>query len=280
MVEHERTNGDREAIALARVMKRLTNLAQPLERDAAIEQIGRVAAESIDADLGFVGLLGSDSKLRLEHVHGGQTNALVDLCVERGCGLGGKVLLLGQVASVEDYAVSNSISHEYDEAIAREGMRGVLCLPLSVGDELLGVAYVSNRTPTVYSDVMVDNVLTAVEAAKLAVSVADRSRELTEAAVQLERERTVSTLDATVSGHLQQILAVAEKIAADPNSSQRLIDQARSIASSADNACTAFRKVADTPNSTTQESAPSQPLTAILSRRELCLLYTSDAADE
>ncbi len=229
-----------EPLQISDVLRSITDLAAPLERSAILEQVGRVAAESIDADLGFIGLLDGVDKLQLAAVHGGSSGALERLQVERGRGLGGKVLALGEPASVEDYTSAESITHEYDSEIAEEGLRGVLCLPLVVNDSLLGVAYVSERSPTVYSDAMVDRVLTAVESAKIALAMADRSRELTEAALEVDRQRTVRALDASVSDHLASILATAQSIAADPSSSLELVSQARSIIATAGNASSLF----------------------------------------
>lgn len=222
-------------------LRTVEDLAAPLEREAVIDSIGRAAAESIGADLGFVGLLDGPDKLRLTGVHGGETDALESLQVERGRGLGGKVLAEGGADFVSDYAVADSITHDYDAPIAREGLAGVLCLPLVVSDDLIGVAYVSDRVPTVYSDVQLDRVLTAVESARLALSMADRSRQLTEAAIEVERERTAKALDASVGEHLGQILEIARAIAADPQSSSSLIAQASTIIETAGNASTALR---------------------------------------
>lgn len=215
--------------AVAEVLSVISDLAEPLERSAVLERVGRAAAQSIDSDVGFVGLLDGPDHLRLTAVHGGHTSALETIRVERGRGLGGKVLAGCGPSSVREYVSSDSITHEYDTQISEEGLRGVLCLPLTVGSELAGVAYVSDRTPKIYTDVMVDRVLTAVESAKLALSLADRSRALTEAAIEAERARTARALDASVGEHLGHISAIAKTIAEDPNSSAALISQAVSL---------------------------------------------------
>ncbi len=226
---------------IADALRAVEELATPLERDAVIASIGRAAADSIGADLGFVGLLDGPDNLRLTGVHGGETEALESLRVERGRGLGGKVLAEGGPDFVTDYTVADSITHDYDAPIAHEGLAGVLCMPLVVSDDLIGVAYVSDRVPTVYSDTQLDRVLTAVESARLALSMADRSRQLTEAALEVERERTVRALDASVGEHLGQILRIAKSIAADPDSSSTLVAQATSIIETAGSASTALR---------------------------------------
>ncbi len=235
------TNPEHSAsLAVANILRSIDDLAEPLERSAILEKVGKVAAESIDANLGFIGLGDGSDSLRLTAIHGSTTGALEKLTVERGRGLGGKVLALGDPASVEDYCIADSITHEYDVQIAAEGLRGVMGVPLIVGESLVGVVYVSDRSPMAYSDAMVSRVITAVEGAKIAMSMADRSRELTEAAIALERERTVSVLDASVNDHLASILESARLIVDDPNSSLSLVEQAGSIITTAGQASAMF----------------------------------------
>lgn len=218
-----------EGLGITEVLEVISDLAVPLERDAVLARVGRVVAESVDSELGFVGLLDGPDRLRLTGVHGGTTGALETLRVERGRGLGGKVLANGDPASVREYTSADSITHEYDTQIAQEGLRGVLCLPLTIGTELTGVAYVSDRIPKIYSDTMIERVLNAVEQAKIALAIADRSRALTDAAVEAERERTVQALDESVGENLNHILAIAQTIAADPVSSPALLAQASTL---------------------------------------------------
>ena len=263
-----------EGSAVAEVLQVISDLAEPLERSAVLERVGRAAAQSIESDVGFVGLLDGPDHLRLTAVHGANTGALETIRVERGRGLGGKVLANGGPASVREYVSAESITHEYDTQISEEGLRGVLCLPLTVGTELAGVAYVSDRTPKIYTDVMVERVLTAVESAKLALSLADRSRALTEAAVEAERQRTAQVLDASVGENLGHIATIAKTIAEDPTSSPALIAQAISLLENAGQATSALSGVLSgpSPNSARDIAVPGRRPAATespLSSREL-----------
>lgn len=260
-----------EPLAISDVLQSVGDLAAPLERSAVLERVGRVAAESIGAELGFIGLLEGDGKLQVTAVHGGSTGALERIQVERGRGLGGKVLALGDPAAVHDYTNSNDITHEYDTEIAEEGLRGMLCLPLVVSDALLGVAYVSDRVPKVYSDAMISRVVNAVESAQIALSMADRSREITEAAIEVERQRTVDVLDASVRDHLSSILSIARTIADDPMSSAELVAQASSIISTAGSASSLFEaSAAELRGGKASEAAEVKPVVDFgLTPREL-----------
>jgi len=229
-----------EPFTVADVLHSITDLAAPLEQSAVLEQIGRVAAESINADIGFMGVLADNDMMKIAGVHGGTTGAIESLQVERGRGLGGKVLALEQPSSVVDYTTADSITHEYDKEIGQEGLRAMMSVPIVIDNALLGVAYVSDRVPKAYSDTMVDRVLTAVDSAKIALSMADRARQLTEAAVEVERQRTVNVLDSSVRAHLDAILATAKSIAAAPESSAELVAQADSIISTAGDVSSLF----------------------------------------
>lgn len=215
--------------AIRDILETIEDLAEPLERQSVIERVGRVAATTSDSELGFVGLMDGPDHLRLTGVHGGRTSALDALRVERGRGLGGKVLATESVTSVVEYVAADSITHEYDVPIEEEGLCGMLCVPLVIREEVIGVAYVSDRGPRTYSDVMIDRVLSSVESAQIALALADRSKRLTEAAVEAERARTVRALDSAVGEHLGAIVEIARTIADDPASSAHLLAQAASI---------------------------------------------------
>ena len=261
------SHGDEVAdLAITDVLNVIGDLAAPLERSAVLERVGRAAAKAIGAEMGFVGTLDGPDRMKLTGIHGANTNALERIRVSRGLGLGGKVLATQEPSSVDDYTTADSITHEYDAEIAEEGLQGLLCLPLVVGAEIAGVAYVADRVPKVYSDVMIERVLNAVESAKLALSLADRSRALTQAAVEAERERTAEALDASVGEHLNDILATAQTLAKDPNSSPEIVEQALSLVANVGLATTALE---GTVSGLILPEAPRPTVPTVLSRREL-----------
>lgn len=256
-----------EPSSISGFLKAIGDLAEPLERQAIIERVGRAVAGASDSELGFVGVLDGPDHLKLTGVHGGRTGALDSLTVERGQGLGGKVLALGAASSVAEYVSADTITHEYDVPIQTEGLCGVLCVPLVLRDEVVGVAYVSDRSPRHYSDVMIDRVMTAVESAQVALALADRSQKLTEEAVRVERERTAQTLDSAVGEHLGAIVQIARAIADDPSSSPALLDHATLIIESSCRASSALRgslgSLSEAPPAASHRAVPN------LSPREL-----------
>lgn len=85
-------------------------------------------------------------QVRIAELSGTGTVALRGLGVSSGNGLGGKAVALSRPCAVTDYSVSRHISHEYDAAVAAEGLRSVLAVPVVVRRRVRGVLYGALRT--------------------------------------------------------------------------------------------------------------------------------------
>ncbi|GAA3213205.1 hypothetical protein GCM10020256_13230 [Streptomyces thermocoprophilus] len=85
-------------------------------------------------------------QMRITELSGNATVALRSLAVTSGSGLGGKAVALARPCAVTDYSVSRQISHEYDAAVAEEGLRSVLAVPVVVRRRVRGVLYGALRT--------------------------------------------------------------------------------------------------------------------------------------
>ncbi|MFC8195576.1 response regulator transcription factor [Streptomyces sp. NPDC060006] len=102
-------------------------------------------------------------QVRISELNGTATAALSALVVSSGNGLGGKAVALARPCAVTDYSSSRRISHEYDTAVAAEGLRSVLAVPVVVRRRVRGVLYGALRT----AQPLGDRTLTAaVEAAR------------------------------------------------------------------------------------------------------------------
>jgi DNA-binding CsgD family transcriptional regulator len=112
----------------------------------------------------FGGLVEPDSgQMRISELTGTSTTALSALAVTSGYGLGGKTVALARPCSVTDYSSSRQISHEYDAAVAAEGLRSVLAVPIVVRRRVRGVLYGALRTAQPLGD---RTLASAVEAAR------------------------------------------------------------------------------------------------------------------
>ncbi|MFE5209264.1 response regulator transcription factor [Streptomyces sp. NPDC056600] len=128
----------------------------------ALTRLGRTSGLPVV----FGGLVESTGpRIRISELSGTRTPALRALAVSTGTGLGGRAAVLQRPCAVADYAASRRISHEYDAAVAAEGLRSVLAVPVVVRRRVRGVLYGALRTAEPLGDRALG---AAVEAARRA----------------------------------------------------------------------------------------------------------------
>lgn len=116
--------------------------------------------------------------LRISELSGTATTALTSLSVRSGNGLGGKATALARPFAVTDYSASRHISHEYDAAVAAEGLRSVLAVPVVVRRRVRGVLYGALRTARPLGDRTVSAAVDAARDVEQALVVRDQVGEL------------------------------------------------------------------------------------------------------
>nr|WP_203687608.1 helix-turn-helix transcriptional regulator [Streptomyces sp. SID14515] len=126
----------------------------------------------------FGGLLSDARHARIAELNGAQTSALRGLVISAGSGLGGKAIALSRPCAVTDYASSRHISHEYDAAVAAEGLRSVVAVPVVVRRAVRGVLYGALRTPVTLGDRTFDAVVAAARDVEQSLAVRDEVRRL------------------------------------------------------------------------------------------------------
>ncbi|MGW5065582.1 response regulator transcription factor [Streptomyces cyaneofuscatus] len=126
----------------------------------------------------FGGLLSDARHARIAELDGARTGALRGLMISAGSGLGGKAIALARPCAVTDYPVSRHISHEYDTAVAAEGLRSVVAVPVVVRRTVRGVLYGALRTPVSLGDRTFDAAVAAARDVEQALAVRDEVREL------------------------------------------------------------------------------------------------------
>ncbi|WP_329454930.1 LuxR C-terminal-related transcriptional regulator [Streptomyces sp. NBC_01497] len=128
--------------------------------------------------IAFGGLLHDPASLRLTELSGAATPALRGLLISSGHGVGGKAVALARPCGVADYALARHISHEYDTAVAAEGLRSVVAVPVIVGRRVRGVLYGALRTPLPIGDRVFDAAVTAARDVEQALVARDEARRL------------------------------------------------------------------------------------------------------
>lgn len=121
-------------------------------------------------------------RMRISELNGAATPALRGLAVTSGNGLGGKAVALARPCAVTDYSLSRQISHEYDTAVAAEGLRSVLAIPLVVRRRVRGVLYGALRTAQPLGDRTLNAAVDVARDIEQTLAVEDEARGLLAAA--------------------------------------------------------------------------------------------------
>ncbi|WP_405939547.1 LuxR C-terminal-related transcriptional regulator [Streptomyces sp. NBC_00726] len=145
-----------------------------VEMQAALLRLRRTSGLPV----AFGGLLSDSRHARIAEVHGARSAALRGLVISSGSGLGGKSMALARPCAVTDYRVSRHISHEYDTAVAAEGLRSVVAVPVVVRREVRGVLYGALREPLTLGDRTFDAAVAAARDVEQALAVRDEVRRL------------------------------------------------------------------------------------------------------
>ncbi|MCD9140693.1 helix-turn-helix transcriptional regulator [Streptomyces albireticuli] len=132
----------------------------------------------------FGGLLAASRQLRISDLSGTATPALRGLAIRPGSGLGGKVAAVGRPLSVTDYHSSHVITHEYDAAVATEGLRSVMAVPVVVRGRVRGVLYGALRRPLPLGDRALTTAVDAARELEQALAVQDEALRLLSVARQ------------------------------------------------------------------------------------------------
>lgn len=147
---------------------------------AALLQLRRASGLPV----AFGGLLAGTGRYRISELTGTTTDALLGLTVDTGNGLGGKAAARIRPIAVTDYPRSPVISHEYDAAVAAEGLRSVLAVPVVVRRRVRGVLYGALREPLRLGDRPLSAALDAARELEQTLAVQDEAERLLSVARQ------------------------------------------------------------------------------------------------
>lgn len=88
----------------------------------------------------------------LDRFIGAHTDSMNDLTVTRGRGLGGHVMASGHPATVRDYRDCEVITRDYQQAVAQEGLRSIISVPVMVSGTARTILYGSARVASHIGD--------------------------------------------------------------------------------------------------------------------------------
>ncbi|NYD34487.1 LuxR C-terminal-related transcriptional regulator [Actinomycetospora corticicola] len=133
--------------------------------DPHLERAVRAVAELDVVDMAFAASMPSSQTFRLGYMRGHRAGSMDGLETSVGAGLGGKVLALDRPLAVADYARDPGITHQFDQAVAAEGLHAVFALPVRAGNELRGAVYGAVRRPLDLGERFLRSAVRAVRAA-------------------------------------------------------------------------------------------------------------------
>ncbi|MFJ5047473.1 response regulator transcription factor [Streptomyces sp. NPDC098077] len=195
----------------------------------------------------FGGLLSDARHARIAELNGAQTSALRGLVISAGSGLGGKAIALSRPCAVTDYASARHISHEYDAAVAAEGLRSVVAVPVVVRRAVRGVLYGAMRTPVTLGDRTFDAMVAAARDVEQSLAVRDEVRQLLAAGrEQVTDPDTAPGAWEDVREAHRELRALAPRVA-DPALRDELLDVCGRLASAAGAKAPAAREISLAP---------------------------------
>lgn len=166
--------------------------ADPLEQ--AVADIRRLDG----VDVAFSARLDHPrTSFTLGDMRGARTSSLDGLVSPVGYGVGGKCLALRRPISVIDYVRAAHITHQFDGAVSREGLRAVLAVPFRVDGEVTGVVYGAARRPVRFGERFTDAAVSIVRTAERVPAVASGANRLDPAQVR-ELHAELRAIAATV----------------------------------------------------------------------------------
>lgn len=106
----------------------------------------------------FAGLV-NDDDLTITELLGTRTGSLRRLWVREGEGVGGGAIERLRPTVVADYVRADSISHQHDEVVSREGLRSMIAVPVMVDGKPRAVIYAASRELAELGDTAADGIL-------------------------------------------------------------------------------------------------------------------------
>ncbi len=108
------------------------------------------------ADVHFTAVLDrSGTTFRVGQLSGNRTSSLENIVSSLGTGVGGRCIARGEPVVVTDYGSARDITHQFDAAVAAEGLRAVFAVPLRIGGQVRGAVYGALREPVQFADRLV-----------------------------------------------------------------------------------------------------------------------------
>ncbi len=140
----------REAEFLGEIARAITG---SLDLDTVLQRITDSAKDLVGSDMAMIGVRERDEEtITIRYRVGSRYPSGRTLSIEAGKGLGGQVLLTGRPCRTDDYAADPAFGKEYVGAFRKDGVGAAMGVPIKAEERVVGVLYVSNRSPRPFTD--------------------------------------------------------------------------------------------------------------------------------
>jgi two-component system cell cycle sensor histidine kinase/response regulator CckA len=185
-VEEERERRSQELTMLNEVGRAVTS---SLELKEVLALLLDRARQELDAEACSVALLDGDGDLVFHHAEGQGAEAVIGMRLKPGQGIAGWVAQSGQSALVPD---AHANHHFYGEVIPGFTTRDMVCVPLVVRDEVIGVIELLNKCQGIFTK---DDVRVLESVATQAATAIENARLYEQAQQEIaERKRAIEAL--------------------------------------------------------------------------------------
>ncbi|MFD5765845.1 helix-turn-helix domain-containing protein [Streptomyces sp. NPDC127049] len=165
------------------------DLARLRDLDAVLRAIVRRARTLLGSDVAYLTLndpVARDTFMRV--TEGSVSAAFQQLRLGMGEGLGGLVAQTARPYASTDYHGDRRYRHTgtIDDGVAEEGLRGILGVPLRLGEEVIGVLFAADRTPREFTPDAIALLASLADHAAVAIDSARRLEDTGSALTRLE----------------------------------------------------------------------------------------------
>ncbi len=138
--------------------------------------------------------------------------------VQRGRGLGGRVLIERRPLACADYLTDESITGDYRDVVGAEGLRGIGCVPIAGPDHVAALLYVGDRVAGQPGSRLFDELLRIADMATVGLTVLARA-----ASADVRRADAQPALTPHLTSRERQVLDLLAAGASNREIAQRLV---------------------------------------------------------
>ncbi|MDO4761798.1 MAG: GAF domain-containing protein [Corynebacterium sp.] len=183
-LEHQRNDDLKWRSSAQMMMKTASELARVHNSEELLDSIVTRARTLLSSDIAYISL--NDERTQTTYIFatsGVMTTDFKEIRLPLGVGILGKAAKLGTTVFTHDHQTDPSVTHDplVDEAVNKEGVRGILAAPLMSNTEVIGALLVGDRVPRVYNHIEMATLTGLASLASVALETAHTVADLEKA---------------------------------------------------------------------------------------------------